>query len=87
MKYITKWSIKEENFKAVVERFTTADPQPPAGVTLLGRWHILGSGDGFALVEADDPVAFSRFISAWADLVDQQVYPVVDDSEIAKALS
>ena len=87
MKYITKWSIKEENFAAAVERFTTSDPQPPEGVTMLARWHQMGNGDGFSLIETDDPVALSRFILAWADLVDQEVYAVVDDAEIAQALS
>ncbi|NNM06680.1 MAG: DUF3303 family protein [Gemmatimonadetes bacterium] len=87
MKYITRWSIKEENFAAAVERFTTNDPQAPEGVTMLGRWHQMGNGDGFSLIEADDPVALSKFILAWADLVDQEVYAVVEDAEIGKALS
>ena len=87
MKYITKWSIKEENFAAAVERFKTADPQPTEGVTLLARWHQMGNGDGFSLIEATDPVALSRYVLQWADLVDQQIYAVVDDAEIAQALS
>ena len=65
----------------------TNDPQTPEGVTMLGRWHQMGSGDGFALIETDDPVGLSRFIMAWADLVDQQVYAVVEDADIAAALS
>ena len=40
-----------------------------------------------SLLEADDPVAVSRFFFAGADLVDQKVVPVVDDEEIGKALS
>ena len=87
MKYITKWSIKEENFAAAVERFKTDQPEPSAGVKMIGRWHVMGGGDGFSLIEADDPVALSRFILAWADLVDQEVYAVVDDTEIAQALT
>jgi len=87
MKYMTRWSIKEENFPAAVERFSTNPPEVPEGVTMLGRWHEMGSGDGFALFEADDPVAVSKYVLAWADLVDQKVYPVVDDAEIARALS
>jgi hypothetical protein len=87
MKYIVRWSIKENNFPAAVERFKTSDPQPTEGVTLLARWHEMGNGDGFSLVEATDPIALSRFILQWADLVDQQIFPVVDDAEIAQALS
>lgn len=87
MKYMTRWSIKEENFAAAVERFATNPPVVPEGVTMLGRWHEMGSGDGFALFEADDPVAVARYVLAWADLVDQKVYPVIDDAETAQALS
>ena len=87
MKYITKWSIKEENFPAAVERFRNNPPEIPAGVTMHGRWHQMGGGDGFSLLEADDPIALSRYILAWADLVDQEVFAVVDDAEIAQALS
>ncbi len=86
MKYITRWSIKEEHFAAAVERFKTNNPQPTTGVTMIGRWHEMGSGDGFSLIETDDPIALSRFILSWADLVDQKVYAVVDDAEIAQAL-
>ena len=39
------------------------------------------------LFETDDPVALSRYFLAWSDLVDLKVVPVVDDEEIAKALT
>lgn len=86
MKYMTRWSISEDNFAAAVKRFTKSNPEPPPGVKMLGRWHEMGSGDGFALFEVDDQVAFTKFILAWADLVDQKVYPVVDDGEVGEAL-
>lgn len=87
MKYMTKWSIKEENLPAAVERFSNDPPDLPEGVTMVGRWHQMGSGDGFALFEADDPIAMSRYVMAWADLVDQEVYPVLDDEEIGQAIA
>ena len=87
MMYITRWSIKEENFEAAVQRFSQNPPEIPEGVTMHGRWHQMGSGDGFSLIETDDPVALSRLILAWADLVDQEVFAVVDDEEVAQALS
>ena len=87
MKFITKWSIKEENFAAAVDRFANDPPTLPNGVTMHGRWHQMGSGDGFSLIEADDAIALSRYIHQWSDLVDQEVYAVVDDAEIAQALS
>ncbi len=87
MLYMTRWSIKEENTPAVIKRFTSSPPALPPGVKMLGRWHEMGSGDGFALVEASDPIAVTRYILAWADLVDQKVYAVITDEGIGQALS
>ena len=52
----------------------------------MGRWHEMGTGKGYSLLEADDPVALSKYQLAWADLVDLKIVPVVGDEEIAKAL-
>lgn len=86
MKYMVVWSISEDKFNATVERWATQNPQPPAGVTMLGRWHEMGSGDGFALYETDDPVGLAKYTMGWADLVDQKIVPVVEDDEIRRAL-
>ena len=87
MLYMTRWSIKEEMYHDAVERFTKNPPKVPAGVKQIGRWHELGSGDGFALYEANDPVAFSQYVLSWADLVDQHIHVVIEDEAIARALS
>jgi hypothetical protein len=84
MKYITVWSIRPENMKAVIKRFQESDPKIP-GVKMT-RFHAMGTGRGFSLVESDDPVAISRLASAWSDLVDQETVAVVGDEEIAAAL-
>lgn len=86
MKYMSVYYIAPENIKNTIKRFKEADPKPGAGAKLLGRWHEVGTGKGFALLEADDPVALTRFLVQWADLVDQKVVPVVDDGELSKAL-
>jgi Protein of unknown function (DUF3303) len=84
MKYITVWSIRPENMKAVIKRFQEGDPKIP-GVQMM-RFHAMGTGRGFSLVESDDPVAVSKLASAWGDLVDQKTVAVVGDEEIAAAL-
>ena len=84
MKYITTWTIRAENFDAVIKRFKEGDPKVP-GVRMT-RFHEMGTGRGFSLVESDDPVAVSKLALAWADLVDQETVAVVGDDEIAAAL-
>jgi hypothetical protein len=84
MKYITTWTIRPENFAAVVKRFKEADPKIP-GVKMT-RFHEMGTGRGFSLTESDDPVAVAKMASAWADLVDQKTVAVLGDADIAAAL-
>lgn len=84
MKYITAWTIRPEHMKAAIKRFQEGEPKIP-GVKMT-RFHAMGTGRGFSLVESDDPVAVARLASAWSDLVDQKTVAVVEDAEIAAAL-
>ena len=59
---------------------------PLEGITMLGRWHIPGTGRGYALFETDDPVALAKQNLYWSDLADQKIVPVIDDEEAAKSL-
>jgi hypothetical protein len=84
MKYMTVWTIRPENMKAVIKRFKEADPKVK-GVKIT-RFHVMGTGRGFSLTESDDPVAIAKFASSWSDLVEQETFAVVGDAEISEAL-
>jgi hypothetical protein len=86
MLYMLTWNISEENYEAAVERFQAGD-EMPAGVKMVGRWHALGSGYGWTLVETDDPVAAARIGVKWSDLVSSEVTPVLTDEQVAEALA
>ena len=86
MKYMSIWKIAPENFAAAVKRFKSGKVRTPKGVTLVGRWHAMATGEGFSLIESDDPVAVAKLASLWADLVEQRIFPVMEDDEVAKAL-
>jgi Protein of unknown function (DUF3303) len=86
MKYMISFTVRPENVKAAIERFKETGGKAPGGVTIIGRWHEMGTGHGFVLVETDDPVALSRFAIAWGDLADQKTVAVVEDAQIAAAL-
>jgi Domain of unknown function (DUF3303) len=85
MVYMIVWSISRQNYKAAVARFKE-DRALPAGLKLKARWHAMGGGEGFSLVETEDPVALSKYVAEWADLVDVRVVPIVDDVQMAQAL-
>jgi hypothetical protein len=84
MKYITTWTIRAENMAAARKRFQEGDPKIP-GVKMT-RFHAMGTGRGFSLVESDEPIAVAKLATAWSDLVDQETVAVVGDAEIAAAL-
>ena len=87
MKYLGTFTIKPEHVKEAIAQFKQTGGAPPPGVTLIGRWHVTGTGRGFTLIESDDPVAMSKFALAWSDLLEQTITPVVDDAQLAAALS
>jgi len=86
MRYVTRYRIREENMTAAIERFMTGGPEMPDGVTMVHRWHELGTGRGFAVLDSDDPVAVTQYMIQWSDLVDQTIHPVVDDEGMGAAL-
>ncbi len=85
MKYMVTFHIRPENIKAAIKRFMEGEPTVE-GAKIIGRWHKIGTGNGFSLVESDDPVAVSKLAVARADLVDQRTVAVVEDAQIAAAL-
>lgn len=84
MKYMVTWKISPSNYKAAVKRFLKTGAPAPKGMKTLGRWHTAGSTRGFHLVEGSD-AALAEINAEWADLLDLQVVPVVEDDVAAAA--
>ena len=78
MKYMVTWKISPSNYKAAVKRFLKTGAPAPKGMKTIGRWHTAGSTRGFHLVEGSD-AALAEINAEWADLLDLQVVPVVED--------
>lgn len=85
MKYMVTWKISPSNYKAAVKRFLKTGAPAPKGMKTLGRWHTAGSSRGFHLVEGSD-AALAEINAEWADLLDLQVVPVVED-DVAGAVA
>ncbi len=63
------------------------DLQPPAGLTLIGRWHDISAKKSWLVVDVSDGVAFETWMAKWSDHIDISVYPVLDDDECGVVLS
>ena len=85
MKYMVTWKISPSNYKTALTRFLKTGAPAPKGMNTLGRWHTAGSSRGFHLVEGSD-AALAEINADWADLLDLQVVPVVED-DVAGAVA
>ncbi|MFK0088604.1 DUF3303 domain-containing protein [Pseudomonas sp. NPDC090755] len=86
MLYIIHWTIATENRNAAMVRFNQTGGAPPAGLKILGRWHAVGSSQGFGVVEADNVNLVFQMVLEWSDLMNVQVFPAVTDEHLAPLL-
>jgi Protein of unknown function (DUF3303) len=87
MKYMISWKIAPGHHKPAAAAFLKAGAPMPEGVTLISRWHGPGSVCGWAVVEGGDHKALSQHIAQWADYLEFQVTPVIEDAEAVEALA
>ena len=55
----------------------------PAGLVLVESWVDESLDRCFQLMEADDPALFAEWTTAWADLVEFEIVPVLSSAEAA----
>jgi hypothetical protein len=60
--------------------------QSRLGAKTIGRWHAPGSIIGWHLIEGD-LAAVAQHVAEWADLLECEVYPVMEDAEAATAVN
>ena len=88
MTFMIEYEISPDNRADAVERFLeSGGAVPPAGVTMLARWHDAGMSRGWTICEADNAVDAGRWANQWADLITQDITPVVSDEELGQILT
>ncbi|MCC7010235.1 MAG: DUF3303 family protein [Acidobacteria bacterium] len=86
MRFITTFTVGPGNRDAAIARFKQSHGAPPAGVTLLGRWHDATGHRGWTLSETSDASAIAKWVMGWSDLLTFETTPVLDDQEFGKLL-
>jgi len=86
MKFMVTWKISPGSYKPAIENFLSSGAPAPPGMKTVGRWHTPGSSCGWHLVEGDAG-ALAQHVAEWANLVELQVSPVIEDAEAAASLS
>jgi hypothetical protein len=86
MKFMLTFPLTTATFKERVARFLETGGVPPEGVTMVGRWHSASGSKAYVLASADDAKGIYKWVAGWADLIEFDVDPVVDDEEAAAIL-
>jgi Protein of unknown function (DUF3303) len=68
------------------QRFKETGAPPPAGVTMMGRWHSAQGLKGFAIAESEDAEAIAKWLHEWTDLLSFEVTPVINDEQFARVI-
>lgn len=84
MRIMIVWKTVPGKYKAAVEAFLREGGPVPPGAKTIGRWHTPGSILGWHLVDGD-LTAVAQHVAEWADLLECEVYPVIEDAEAATA--
>jgi len=87
MKFMVTWRTRPGLYKKALEQFLETGGKPPKGFKTVGRWHVPGSILGWHLLEGDDPAALAEHVAEWADLLQLNVNPVIEDAASAAAAS
>ena len=87
MKYISSWTLPTgEDYRTAVAQFLKDGGMPPAGVTMIGRWHGT-NGKGFMVAESDDAKAMYAYFAQWQEVFNIESTMAVDDEEASEVLS
>ena len=85
MKYMIVWKTVPGHYKPAVEQFLRTGGPLPAGLKKVGRWHVPGSTLGWHLMEGDDLGAVAEHVAEWANTLEIEVYPVIEDDQAGAA--
>lgn len=82
-----EWAPDAQKQAEAIDLFRKTGGQPPAGAKLLGRWTRADFSGGYDLIETDDLKTLVEFSLMWSHLMQIRVEPVLEDAELAEALS
>jgi hypothetical protein len=72
-----------DNARPVYERFWKNGRLAPDGLRYINSWVTSDLRRCYQVMECDDRALLDQWISAWEDLVDFEVYPVVTSADAA----
>jgi hypothetical protein len=86
MKFVVHYTLAPGLRDAAQRRFASTGGGPPAGVTMIARYHCAQGLEGFVICETNDAAALARWMQDWTDLLEFRTLPVVDDQTLASII-
>jgi hypothetical protein len=71
---------------AVYRRFRDQGRGAPEGLTYVGSWIEASFDRCFQLMECDDARLLQQWVTAWSDLIEFEIVPVVPSAETRQAI-
>jgi len=87
VKFMLTWRTRPGLYKAAVKQFLETGAPVPKGVSTVARYHVPGSTQGWHVMETNDLTALAEHVAEWADLLEAEVNPVVEDAQAGEAAS
>lgn len=85
MKVMLVWRTVPGKYKTAVDQFLNTGAPVPEGAKTVGRWHMPGSSLGWHLIETNDLATVAQHAAEWADVLELEIYPVIEDAEAGEA--
>lgn len=77
---------RDQNAKAVYQRFQDKGRMAPEGLTYVGSWIEANFDRCFQLMECDDVRLLQEWVTSWSDLADFEIVPVVPSKDTAEVV-
>jgi len=81
MLYMIIEHFRDGNPRPVYERFRERGRLAPDGLRYVGSWVTADLHRCYQVMESDDPALLDQWITAWSDLVQFEVVPVLTSAE------
>lgn len=78
MLFVMTYSWDKEKRDEIIKRRLEKGRMVPSGVKILGEWTAIARRVGFMVMEADDPKLMVQGNMAWNDILDYDIFPVLD---------
>lgn len=87
MQFVVHWTFDPHDRDNLNARFVESGAPPPEGVTMIGRWHAVGGGEGWLICETDSAEAIGRWMHQWSDRLRFRVVPAMNDEATAAVIA